>query len=416
MVKNSRSVIGMYYADLHLHSAWSLATSADMHIEQIAVAACKKGITLLGTGDCTHPSWLKELYEKLEATDEGMLVLRQDVEASVFTMLPAACRKSTRFILQTEVSTIFEDQGRTRKIHHLVYLPDFHAAEKLSALLAPFGSLASDGRPTLRLQAKELLELVLEAHPSAFLIPAHIWTPWFSVLGSKTCYQSIEECYGELSPHIFAVETGLSSDPAMNRKVACLDRFQLVSCSDAHSPSKIGRKASKFSCACTFSGIRHALATGEGFEGTLELFPEEGKYFLDGHRKCGFSCTPQETRALQGLCPVCHKRLTTGVLHRVELLADGMDRSSCLFMKPFSYAIPLIDIVAQLFSVRPTSKKVQQRYEQLIASLGPELNILTEFALDQLPDELQGVLAQVRRGEVKKHPGFDGQYGHIMFS
>jgi DNA helicase II / ATP-dependent DNA helicase PcrA len=390
-----------FYADLHIHSKWSISTSPDLCLDNLALSAQKKGILLLGTGDFTHPAWFKELKDKLIPAEEGLFQLPNS---------------PIRFMLQVELSTIFKRNGKTRKIHQLVYVPDFKTAEKLTQKLAPYGHIASDGRPTLLLDAKNLLEITLEASPESFFIPAHIWTPWFSVLGSKSQFHSIEECYEELTSHIFAVETGLSSDPLMNWRLSSLDKFQLVSNSDAHSPDKIGRKANKFSTKLSYQAIRTALATGVGFEGTIEMWPESGKYYLDGHRKCEFYCTPSKARKLNGLCPHCRKPLIIGVLHRVGELADRNEGEKRPSFKPFTYCIPLKEVLAQVLHVGPGTKSVQKAYDSLLQTLGPELTILTETklsALKQIP-HLSQAIAKMRQGNVKKQPGYDGLYGNIL--
>jgi DNA helicase-2/ATP-dependent DNA helicase PcrA len=406
-----------YYADLHIHSRWSIATSRDLNIEALTIAACKKGISILGTGDCTHPSWLKELEGNLEPAEEGLFKLRSDLEHRLLLSIPTLCHSPVRYILEAEVSTVYKKAGKTRKIHNLVYLPDFISVHRLNDALSPFGSLKSDGRPTLLMDAKDLLKIILDIHPKAFLIPAHIWTPWFSVLGSKSRFNSIEECYEELTSHIFAVETGLSSDPPMNWRLSSLDQFQLVSNSDAHSASKIGRKATIFSCPHSFQAIRAALSTGDGLEGTVEMYPQEGKYYLDGHRKCGFSCIPEKTQRLEGLCPKCHKPLTQGVVHRLEELANREEGQNRPFPKPFTYCIPLTEILAEILNVRPANKRVQETYNTLITSLGPELKILSQTSLEDINaigvPLLSEAVARMRKGMVRKLGGFDGQYGTV---
>lgn len=405
-----------YYADLHIHSQWSLATSNQACLEQMALFAYKKGVSLLGTGDCTHPLWLQELEEKLIPDEGGLFRLRPDIESAIFR--ESKTPPLIRFILQGELSTIYKKHDLTRKIHHLVYLPDFSSAHALRDALSPYGALASDGRPTLLLDARDLLEMVLEASSEAFLIPAHIWTPWFSILGTKTHFDSIEECYEDLTSHIFAVETGLSTDPPMNWRVSSLDRFQLVSNSDAHSPTKIARKASIFSCTPCFQEIKRSLKTGEGFEGTIEMYPQEGKYFLDGHRKCAFSCLPKETRRLKGQCPHCHKKLTLGVVHRLEELADrplGVQRP---FAKPFFYAIPLSELLSEVLKVGVETKKCHNAYEHLTTTLGSELNILLHLPLSDIRSahipNLDTAIDRMRQGKVSTEPGYDGKYGIIL--
>jgi PHP family Zn ribbon phosphoesterase len=311
-----------FHADLHVHSRYSRATSRDLDLEHLAWWAARKGIGVVATGDFTHPAWAAELKQKLVPAEPGLFRLAGEIEKAVAETLPAACRTPVRFMLEVEISTIYKKGDRTRKIHHLIYAPDFATVDRISARLARIGNIASDGRPILGLDSRDLLEITLESSPDAYLVPAHIWTPWFAALGSQSGFDSIVECYGDLSDHIFAVETGLSSDPPMNWRLSMLDRYRLTSNSDAHSPGKLGREATTFDCDVDYFAIRRALETGAGFVGTVEFFPEEGKYHLDGHRKCGVRLEPKETRAGGGRCPVCGEPVTVGVEHRVEILAD----------------------------------------------------------------------------------------------
>jgi DNA helicase-2/ATP-dependent DNA helicase PcrA len=266
-----------FHADLHVHSKYSRATSRDLDLEHLAWWAARKGIAVVGTGDCVHPAWLAEIKDKLVPAGGGLFSLKPEIEAEIWKTLAPSCRTAVRLMLSVEISTIYKKGERTRKIHHLIYVSDFDAADRLAASLGRIGNIASDGRPILGLDSRNLLEVALESGPHSYLVPAHIWTPWFAALGSQSGFDSINECYGDLSGHIFAVETGLSSDPAMNWRVSFLDRYRLTSNSDAHSPGKLGREATRFSCEPDFFAIRRALETGEGYEGTVEFFPEEGK-------------------------------------------------------------------------------------------------------------------------------------------
>ena len=294
-----------FHADLHVHSKYSRATSRDLDLEHLAAWAARKGLTVVATGDFTHPAWRTELKEKLVPAEPGLFRLRPEIEQAVAEGLPSACRTPVRFMLEVEISTIYKKAEKTRKVHHLIYAPDFATADRISERLARIGNIASDGRPILGLDSRDLLEITLTSSPDAYLIPAHIWTPWFAALGSQSGFDSIAACYGDLADHIFAVETGLSSDPPMNWRLSMLDRYRLVSNSDAHSPGKLGREATTFDCALDYFALRKALETGQGFVGTVEFFPEEGKYHLDGHRKCGVKFSPRETsrpgRALPGV-------------------------------------------------------------------------------------------------------------------
>jgi DNA helicase-2/ATP-dependent DNA helicase PcrA len=407
-----------FHADLHVHSKYSRATSRDLDLEHLAEWAGRKGIGLVGTGDFTHPAWAAELKSKLVPAEPGLFRLRDDIERGVAELLPPACRAPVRFMLEVEISTIYKKGDKTRKIHHLIYAPDFETMDRISAKLATIGNIASDGRPILGLDSRDLLEITLESGPGAYLVPAHIWTPWFAALGSMSGFDSIEECYRDLAPHIFAVETGLSSDPAMNWRVPSLDRFRLVSNSDAHSPGKLGREATAFDCEMDYFAVRHALETGEGYVGTVEFFPEEGKYHLDGHRNCGVRFEPKETIAHGGLCPSCGKPLTVGVLHRVETLAErnGADVTPPATAGEAINLVPLPEMISEIAASGVGSKKVAEAYERAIAKLGPELQILEQLPVEDIAraDTLLGeAVARLRAGKVIREAGYDGEYGVI---
>ncbi len=406
-----------FYADLHLHSKFSRATSRDCDPEHLAYWARKKGISIVGTGDFTHPGWLAEIEEKLIPAEPGLFRLQPDLERSVDSWLDNSTGEPTRFVLQVEISTIYKKDGRTRKVHHLIYVPDLEKAKNLIRSLQRIGNLNSDGRPILGLDSRDLLEITLEAGEGCYLIPAHIWTPWFAVLGSKSGFDSIEECYGDLSSQIFALETGLSSDPAMNRRLSSLDRFALVSNSDAHSPSKIGREACVFYTEMDFFSLRRALETGEDYGGTVEFFAEEGKYHFDGHRKCGVCLSPEDSRKSDDLCPACGKPMTLGVMHRVCDLADRDCASTERETAPYRSLIPLEEVLAELRGVGPGSKAVQKIYEKMISRIGTELFILESADLEEVERVSSSLVAEalfrMREGRVIRQPGFDGQYGRI---
>jgi len=408
-----------FFADLHVHSKFSRATSRDGDLEHLSLWAQRKGIAIVGTGDFTHPAWLAEIREKLVPAEPGLFRLREDIEKSVAAGVFPSCRAPTRFILQVEVSTIYKKSGKTRKVHHVILAPDLEKAEKIAQSLAKIGNIKSDGRPILGLDSRDLLEIVLESGAGSSLIPAHIWTPWFSALGSNSGFDSIDECYADLAQHIFALETGLSSDPPMNWRLSILDRYRLVSNSDAHSPSKLGREACVFDTQMDFFAMRNALKTGEGYGGTIEFFPEEGKYHLDGHRKCGVRFEPEETGKNSGLCPVCRKPLTIGVMNRVHELADRPEGTRPPNAPAFSSFVPLKEILSEILGAGPESKKVSESYENLIARLGPELLIL-----DRTPVEVIGkaglpalaeAIARMRASRVIREAGYDGEYGVIKF-
>jgi DNA helicase-2/ATP-dependent DNA helicase PcrA len=406
-----------FYADLHVHSRFSRATSRDADLEHMALWARRKGVQVLATGDFTHPGWLAEIEAKLVPAEPGLFRLRPEVEREVERGFGVSDPAPVRFLLEVEISTIYKKGDRTRKVHHLIYAPDLEAARRLRDALARIGNIASDGRPILGLDSRHLLEIVLEAGEGCYLIPAHIWTPWFAVLGSKSGFDSVEDCYGDLAPEIFAVETGLSSDPEMNRRLSSLDRYRLVSNSDAHSPPRIGREACVFETDFDYFAMRRALETGEGWGGTVEFFAEEGKYHLDGHRKCGVSLTPDETRKQGGRCPACGEPLTLGVLHRVLELADREDGAETADPAPFRSLVPLDEVLAEVEGVGAGSKAVARTYAALVARLGPELFILEKAPLDDVEragsSAVREALARMRAGRVIREPGFDGQYGVI---
>ncbi|MFG1928559.1 UvrD-helicase domain-containing protein [Cryptosporangium sp. NPDC048952] len=407
-----------FHADLHIHSKYSRACSRDCDLEHLTWFAKRKGLTLVGTGDFTHPAWNAHLHETLVEAEPGLYRLNDDLAKSVDRTLPGIVAASTvRFMLSVEISTIYKRDDKTRKVHHLVYLPDLEAVGRFNAKLARIGNIASDGRPILGLDSRDLLEITLEASPDGYLVPAHIWTPWFAALGSKSGFDAIADCYADLADHIFAVETGLSSDPAMNWRVSSLDRYTLVSNSDAHSPPALAREAHSYDCELDYFAVRDALRTGDGYAGSIEFFPEEGKYHADGHRACDLSWQPAETIAHAGKCEVCGKPVTVGVLSRIEALADRADGDRPSGAADFRNLVPLPEIVGEIHSVGPRSKTVTREVDGLVAALGPELDILTEVPVDQVTavgGELLGeAIARLRRGEVIRQPGYDGEYGVI---
>ena len=407
----------MFHADLHIHSKFSRACSRDCDIPHLAAGALRKGISVLGTGDFTHPAWADELKGSLVPAEAGLLRLRPDLERDLRRHVPAACEQPVRFMLSVEISTIYRRDERTRKVHHLIYAPTFEAADRITASLAKIGNVASDGRPILGLDSRDLLEITLEAGPGCYLVPAHIWTPWFAVLGSRSGFDAVADCYGDLAGEIFAVETGLSSDPRMNWMCSSLDAYRLVSNSDAHSPPMLGREATTFTAAMDFFSIAEALRTGDGLAGTIEFYPEEGKYHLDGHRKCGIRFEPGQTRERDGACPECHKPLTIGVLHRVAELADRPDGYRPEKAAGFNNLVPLAEIIGEIFSVGPKSKRVNAVIDRLVAAFGPELAILREVPADDLAviggTPLTEAINRLRRGEVIKDAGYDGEYGRV---
>ncbi len=403
-----------FIADLHIHSKYSRATAKEITPESISAWAQLKGVSVVGTGDFTHPEWLKELDEKLEPGDNGLFILKERFRTRD---VPEKCRADVHFLVTTEISCIYRKDGRTRKIHSLIFAPDFNDVKKINKALSKIGNLKSDGRPILGLDAEELLRIVMDESPDAMLVPAHAWTPHFSVFGSASGFDTLEECFGELTPHIHAIETGLSSDPPMNWRLSSLDRIALISNSDAHSPAKIGREANIFDTSISYGAIARALRTREGFIGTIEFFPEEGKYHYDGHRSCEVSLSPKETVRHKYLCPVCGKKVTVGVMHRVEKLADRDEGFRPAGSPAFHSLIPLPEIIAQSLKVGVNSKAVEKEYFSMLGRLGNELSILTKLPTGEIEEtsslRIAEAISRIRRGEVHIEPGYDGEYGKI---
>jgi uncharacterized protein (TIGR00375 family) len=401
-------------ADLHIHSRFSMATSKEGTPENLDFWARKKGISLIGTGDFTHPVWREELKERLVSEGNGLYRLR---DASVKEESRKFPGEGTRFVVSGEISSIYKKNGKTRKVHNVILLPSLEAADAMAQRLEKIGNIHSDGRPILGLDSHDLLEMMLDVCPEGILIPAHIWTPHFSVLGAKSGFDSVEECFEELAPYIHALETGLSSDPAMNWRISKLDRYQLVSNSDAHSPSKLGREANLLDIDCSYEGLYRAIQTGEGLEGTVEFFPEEGKYHFDGHRKCGVSLSPVEAERLGGICPVCGKKLTMGVDHRVEQLADRAEGFVKKDGKKYESLVPLPEVISACMGYSTASKKVQGCFEQMIQTLGTEFDILRNVPSEDIKscagERIAEGIENVRTGNVKRIPGYDGEYGKI---
>ena len=402
-------------ADLHIHSRFSMATSKEGTPENLDFWARKKGISLIGTGDFTHPVWREELKERLVSEGNGLYRLRDAYVKEESRKFPG---EGTRFVVSGEISSIYKKNGKTRKVHNVILLPSLEAADAMAQRLEKIGNIHSDGRPILGLDSHDLLEMMLDVCPEGILIPAHIWTPHFSVLGAKSGFDSVEECFEELAPYIHALETGLSSDPAMNWRISKLDRYQLVSNSDAHSPSKLGREANLLDIDCSYEGLYRAIQTGEGLEGTVEFFPEEGKYHFDGHRKCGVSLSPVEAERLGGICPVCGKKLTMGVDHRVEQLADRAEGFAKKDGKKYESLVPLPEVISACMGYSTASKKVQGCFEQMLQTLGTEFDILRNVPAEDIKtcagERLAEGIENVRTGKVKRIPGYDGEYGKIQ--
>ena len=405
----------MYIADLHIHSKYSRATSRECVPEYLDLWARRKGIDIVGTGDFTHPAWREELNEKLVPAEEGLYTLREEYR------LHDACTdglRRPRFVVTGEISSIYKKGGRVRKVHNVILLPSLEAAETLAQKLEAIGNIHSDGRPILGLDCRDLLEITLEACPDAVFIPAHIWTPHFSLFGAFSGFDTIEECFEDLTPHIHALETGLSSDPPMNWRLSALDGYHLISNSDAHSPSKLGREANLLDIPLSYPALSHALQTGEGLAGTIEFFPEEGKYHYDGHRNCNLCLSPAEAERYGGICPVCGRKLTIGVQHRVEQLADRDGDARAPGANPFESLAPLPEVIAGSTGLSATGSKVAAQYESMLRQLGPEFPILREIAPEDIESAAGPCVAEgirrLRAGKVERSPGYDGAYGKIQ--
>jgi uncharacterized protein (TIGR00375 family) len=391
-----------FIADLHIHSKYSRATSREMDLDPLAAWARLKGISLLGTGDFTHHLWLQELKRKLTPQGPGLFTYQ-----------------GINFILNVEVSNIYSKNGRGRRIHNIIFAPDFTTVDRINHELAGFGNLSADGRPMLGLDCASLVEIVLGINPACFIVPSHIWTPWYSLFGANSGFDAIEECFERYTKDIYALETGLSSDPAMNWRLSALDRFALISNSDAHSPSRIGREANVFACAMDYDAILDTLKKKDkkNFLYTIEFFPQEGKYHFDGHRNCNILYSPSESQRHNNICPVCARALTIGVMHRVEQLGDRPAGFVLEDSVPFKHLVPLDEIIAEAKGLGKGSRSVEQEYRLMIQKLGSEFDILLNVTEQDLMSccarRLACGILNVRKGNVKITPGYDGVYGEI---
>ena len=408
----------MFIADLHIHSRHSRATSRECTPEHLDLWARRKGIHIVGTGDFTHPAWREELAEKLTPAEDGLYVLKEECrikdESVRGDMIP-------RFVITGEISSIYKKNGRVRKVHSVIILPGLEDAGRIAGKLEQIGNIHSDGRPILGLDCRDLLAIMLELCPSAVYVPAHIWTPHFSLFGAFSGFDTVEECFEDLTPYIHAVETGLSSDPPMNWRVSGLDRFQLISNSDAHSPSKLGREANLLDIPMSYADLAKAVQTGEGLHGTIEFFPEEGKYHMDGHRKCNLCLTPSDTMKYNGVCPVCGRKITIGVSHRAEELADRPEGYVREGAKVFESLVPLREVIAASMGCSAASKKTEREYMRMISELGAEFEILRTLPVGDIRRVSGARIAEgirrMRDGQVECISGFDGEYGAIhLFS
>lgn len=398
-------------ADLHIHSPYSRAVSKEMTLENLDVWARLKGITVMGTGDFTHPAWIKEIKAKLEPAEPGLYRIKNSKSRIKGS--------ETRFMLTVEISSIYSKGGKTRRVHNLIFVPSIETAEKINAQLGIRGNIKSDGRPILGLDSKELAKIVFNIDSRAVLVPAHAWTPWFSVFGSMSGFDTLEECFDEYAKDIFAIETGLSSDPAMNWRSSKLDNIAFISNSDSHSLRRIGREANVFDTELSYDGIINAIKSHDPkkFLFTVEFFPEEGKYHYDGHRLCKFSCGPEETKKLKKICPKCKKPMTVGVMYRVQELADRKVGGKSPHAIPFKSLVPLDEIIAESFGVGTASKKVKAEYLSLVEKIGSEFAVLVDALKSDLeraavPEVVEGIM-RVRDGRLHIEPGFDGEYGHV---
>lgn len=399
----------IFAVDFHIHSKYSRAVSPKMELENLSKWAEIKGIKVLGTGDFTHPQWLKDIKEKLEPAEAGLFKLKNS-------------SYQTRFILTTEISCIYSRGGKVRKVHIIITAPSITVIEKINLELSKIGNLKSDGRPILGLDVQDLVRIIINVDKNCFIIPAHIWTPWFSVFGSKSGFNSLKECFGDYIKYIYAVETGLCSNPLMNWRVSELDKVNLISNSDAHSLSKIGREVNFFDTTLSYNGIADvlkskAIKTKSKFLYTVEFFPEEGKYYYDGHKNCNIVLSPKQSRKNKNICPKCDKNLTIGVLNRVEEIADRPEGFIPPLAVPFKSLIPLCEVIAEVFGVSSGSKKVLKYYDNLINNIGNEFAILLES-----PEELMEkystakvakAILKTRNGKISIRPGYDGLYGKI---
>ncbi|MBU2629839.1 MAG: UvrD-helicase domain-containing protein [Proteobacteria bacterium] len=412
-----------FIADLHIHSKYSRATAKNLDFENLYYAAQIKGVTVVGTGDFTYPAWINDIESKLEAAEPGLFCLKKQITEQIDKTIPENCRHPVRFLLQTEISNIYKKDDRVRKNHNLVYFPDIKSVKKFNARLDAIGNIKSDGRPILGLSAADLLKIMLDINDKGFFVPAHIWTPWFSMFGSKSGFDTIEECFGPLKDYIFAVETGLSSDPPMNWRVEDLDNIRLMSNSDAHSPGYLGRNASVFDTELSFSHIRQALEKNdlEKFQGTLDMYPHQGKYHYDGHRKCNVCLNPATTAQIDGICPECGRKVTYGVLNRVQELANRPEGYVPENRHGYKSIIPLSDILAEIVEAGPKTKKVTAYYNKAIEMLGPELGILLDASFEEIETAkvplLSEAILKMRTGDITIDPGYDGEFGKVnLFS
>lgn len=406
--------------DLHTHSSYARATSPALTLENIYKWAKIKGINLISTADFTHPRWFNELNSKLELDGGGLLKLKDEFTKPIDDELPNSVKNNlVRFILSTEISNIYSKNKKVRRLHNLVIVPNFEIAGNIIRQLSRIGNLNADGRPIIGMDSKELLRMTINSHPDSMFIPAHIWTPWFAMFGSNSGFDSIEEAFEELAPEIKAIETGLSSDPFMNWRLKQLDGLTIVSGSDAHSLPKLAREANILNCELSYKDIIGAIKTNdERFVGTLEFFPEEGMYHLDGHRLCGVKLTPSESKKINDICPVCGKKMTIGVMHRVDDLADRPEDFIPKGHKIVESIVPIIEMIAEVKNIKSiSSKSVVNEYEKVYSTLGSDFKILRHLKSEEIAkagfSDLSRAIEKVRNKDLFIDPGYDGVYGSV---
>lgn len=408
-----------FITDFHIHSKYSRATSKQMDIENLNQWGQVKGINVIGTGDFTHPAWFAELQEKLEPAENGLFKIKDKYAKQANLNIPASCKSDMRFLLSAEISSIYKKNGKVRKMHNLVFAPSFEFAGRLNMQLDRIGNIRSDGRPILGLDAKNLLKMTLDISEDMMFVPAHAWTPHFSVFGSNSGFDTLEEAFEELTPYIYALETGLSSDPPMNWRLSQIENLALISNSDAHSPKKLGREANVFNAELNYFEIMQAIKDNDlkKFEYTIEFYPEEGKYHLDGHRDCGVCMLPEETKLNNYLCPKCGKKLTVGVLHRVDDLADHSHGYQPKNARPFKSIVPLAEMIAEIKQKGPQTKATETAYFDLINNLGNEFKILLDVPIKEIEKYSLPLLAEaiekMRKGDICIHGGYDGEFGVV---
>jgi uncharacterized protein (TIGR00375 family) len=394
-----------FIADFHIHSKYSRATSRDMDVAHLAQWAKIKGIDVIGTGDFTHPLWRRELKGRLKRHTKGLYEY-----------------KGVKFILTAEVSNMYKKNGRSRRIHSIIFAPDLDTADKISAAFKKRGNITSDGRPIFGFDVRDVVKIALDASRHSLVVPAHIYTPWFSIFGSMSGFDSVEECFEEQAVNIYALETGLSADPAMCWRVSALDRYSLISNSDAHSPAKLGREANVFDTELSYRAIIEAIKNRDKkrFLYTIEFFPEEGKYHYDGHRACSVCLAPKQTQAIGGICPVCGKPVTIGVMNRVEHMADRPEGLIPAGAIPFKSLVPLIEIISAVRGKGVTSKAARDEYQKAIGCFGNEFTVLLYATREELYKNLSRDIADavlsIRDGDVRRVPGYDGVYGRIAIT